>query len=183
MEGQVCGLLAASRAPTCGLQQLQPQPLLQELQGDLLPRPTGPPEVQGYLIDGVAPNIAVDRRSHSLHHATTEKALRGASSTPYRQVSAILSMMGFSVWDQYLKHSQTEEFLPKKALSVGTCLPFCQPSPRGSCFLPQGGTGSQQNPHPCPGLSSAAWLHTKPSPSHCKVQARGQSTWQESHYQ
>lgn len=35
--------------------------------------------------------------SHSLHHATTGKSLRGASSTPYRQASAILSMMGFSV--------------------------------------------------------------------------------------
>lgn len=56
----------ANPAVTCSLLQLQAQPLLQQLQGDLLPCPAGSPEVQGDLIDGVPTKIAVDTEgSHS----------------------------------------------------------------------------------------------------------------------
>lgn len=50
----------AGPAVTCSLLQLQPQALLQQLQGNLLPCSAGSPEVQGDLIDGVAPKIAAD---------------------------------------------------------------------------------------------------------------------------
>lgn len=56
----------ANPAVTCSLLQLQPQPVLQQLQGNLLPRPPGPPEVQGDLVDGVATKVAADTEgSHS----------------------------------------------------------------------------------------------------------------------
>lgn len=64
-QGQVCdwaGRLLQHSAPTCKLQHLQPQLLLQELHGDLLPCPSSSPEVQGNLVDGTATNIAADRR-------------------------------------------------------------------------------------------------------------------------
>jgi len=70
---------------TCRLLQLQPQPLLQELHGDLLPCPAGSPEVQGHLIDGVATKVAVDTEGKSFNRAPRDELLRVASSLPYRQ--------------------------------------------------------------------------------------------------